>query len=340
MKQNATHTTTPHRQYQADAQSDRSGAVGTRQESEKSDDVSGGWTAAGLESFEQRLHSLPLTPSQQALASIVLDSPERVAMSTIHALAADLGVNESTIARFALALELKGYAELRSACRALSGKQAGMLWRFTHAGSNGSLSDNSVGDSDAPRSRREILASQDGAAIASSFAKIDGAIWSKVVRLLSTADHVCVMGLRQSQPVAAMLTYLLGLVRSEVQELSAGSVSHIDALRSLSPSDCVVTIATQPCSNDTVKVARWAKEHQVPVVALTDEVLGPLAEFADVLLLASTDSDAVLSSMTALVSLVQALTNDVAMVDIDTTRRHLEEQEQLLKAFDVYAKKI
>lgn len=304
----------------------------------------GEWTAAALETFERNLRRLPLTPSQQALASVVLDNPERVAMSTIHALAADLNVNESTIARFALALELKGYAELRSVCRALARNHAGMLWRFTHADGNTSSGNAGIGGAGGGRdgesqSRRDVLAAQDGAAIASSFARIDETLWCKAVTLLSSAKHVCVMGLRQSQPVASMMAYLLALVRSEVRELSAGGVSHVDALRDLGSGDCVVAIATRPCSNDTVKVARWAREHGVPVIAITDEVLGPLGELADDVLLANTDSDAVLSSMTALVSIVQALANDVAVVDIDSTRAHLEEQERLLNFFEVYSRK-
>ncbi|MCH4160352.1 MAG: MurR/RpiR family transcriptional regulator [Bifidobacterium sp.] len=301
--------------------------------------ASGKLTADVLESFEKRLRSLSLTPSQQALASVVLDNPERVAMSTIHVLAADLGINESTISRFALALELKGYSELRSVCRALASNHSGMLWRFMHGDSALSAGTPDQDSNAARMSQREVLAAQDSSAITTSFARIDEQLWDNVVSLLSSAEHVSVMGLRQSQSVASMLVYLLGLVRSEVKDLTVGGASHIDALRDLASSDCVVAIATRPCSKDTVRVAEWSRKHGVPVIAITDEVLGPLTEFADYTLLASTDSEAVLSSMTALVSIVQALTNDVAVADIDSTRQHLEQQEDLLNFFDVYAKK-
>lgn len=311
------------------------------------------WGSEQLAAFEDRLRHLRLTPSQQSLASVVLDNPQQVAMSTIHALAGELGVNESTISRFTAALDLSGYAELRSVCRALANRHSGMLWRFMRA-DHGAEADSesganrSEGDgkdlagkngTSGQRERRDILAAQDSSSIAASFARIDGVLWDEVVTRLAHAEHIAVIGLRQSQAVAAMFAYLLGLVRSQVSELSAGGARYLDALRDLGPHDCLFAIATQPCSKDTVNVAQWAKSHGVPVIALTDEVLGPLAELADQVLIAGTESDSVLSSMTALVSMVQALANDVAAVDAAGTRAHLERQESLLKSFGAYADK-
>lgn len=285
-----------------------------------------------VEEFERRLEALDATHSQRRLARLVADEPEHVAMSTAGALADELGINQSTISRFTIALGLKGYGELRALCRQMSGRRGGMLQRFL-----GAEQLRSADPPDSPAAGRDRLASQDRDAIARSFATIDEGDWSQAADLLASCARVGVAGLRQSHPVAAMASYLLSLVRADVLPATGATGVDVDALGRLGDGDCLLAIATQPCSRATVDAARWAREHGIRVIALTDERSSPLARHADCTLIAATDSDALLSSMTAMVCLVQALVNDVAARDPERTRASLSREERLLRDFGVYA---
>ena len=284
-----------------------------------------------VDDLRQRLAELNLTHSQRKLADIVRDDPEHIAVSTISALAADLNINESTVQRFSQALQLKGYSELRELCRQITRQRSTMLHRFI---------DNESSETDkspSTDSLRNRLASQDRTAIASTFAHLEDDIWNQAVSMISSARHVAVAGLRSSFPAAALLSYLLRLVRTDVIELTDRNGINIDALRSLNEQDCMIAISTQPCSRDTVKAAEWAKQTGVNIISITDSSSSPLFSIAKPVIIADTDSASVLSSISSLVSVVQALANDVAAHDAQRTRRQLRQEEHMLNDFEIYA---
>jgi DNA-binding MurR/RpiR family transcriptional regulator len=70
------------------------------------------------------------TPQQQRVAQRLLSDPEGCAFLTVSHLADAVGVNESTIVRFATALGLDGYPELTRLCQQRLREQAQMVERF------------------------------------------------------------------------------------------------------------------------------------------------------------------------------------------------------------------
>lgn len=284
-------------------------------------------TDADLSSFRDRLTSDALTPSQRRVAQIVLATPERIALSTLGELADALGVNQSTIARFCAAVGLPGYSELRGICKRLSASRETMLSRFL---ANAQPASNQT-------ARRAEVAADDRTSIAATFAAIDDAEWSAITRLLSEASAVGVVGVRQSHAPAMLLGYLLGLVRGGVSTLSGREAVDVDRLRPLTGKDVIVAISTHPCSTATVEVVRWALDRGIPVVAITDPQASELAAAADHALLAETTGPSVLSSMTAIVAVVQALVDAVSRVDPARTERNLREESELLARFHVHS---
>src|SRR5690606_22782933 len=73
-----------------------------------------------------------LTRSQQLLAERVLSDPEGVAFMTVTELAKSVGINESTVVRFAAGLGLDGYPGLARLCRERLREQAQLLRRFAN----------------------------------------------------------------------------------------------------------------------------------------------------------------------------------------------------------------
>src|SRR3954468_3942532 len=77
-------------------------------------------------SLEARIHGLlpALSPAQARIAAEVLRDPAAAASSTIGELAARCGTSLPSVTRFCLALGLGGYAELRLALAAESGRSS------------------------------------------------------------------------------------------------------------------------------------------------------------------------------------------------------------------------
>ncbi|MGH2601929.1 MAG: MurR/RpiR family transcriptional regulator [Dehalococcoidia bacterium] len=267
-----------------------------------------------------------LTPRQRKLAQRILSDPEGCAFQTVTQLASSVGANESTVVRFATSLGLRGYPDLARLCQQRLQERAQLLERFDalrylESQEGGVL----------PRA-----AAFDQANITHTFAGIEPDSWREAVRLLSHARRVRVIGRRKSQAPASLLAYLLGLVRDEVRLLGADDLLP-DSLRRLGEGDALVAISIHRYVRNTVQALRFARAKGVATIALTDNPSSPLAQHADVVFYVSVTGASILRSMTAFVSLVQALAAEVAIELGADTREALRLEEELLEEFDVYA---
>jgi DNA-binding MurR/RpiR family transcriptional regulator len=97
-----------------------------------------------------------------------------------------------------------------------------------------------------------------------------------------------------------------------------------------------VGISIHRYSRDTVRGFRRARTQGATTIALTDNPSSPLAVAADHAFYVETTGVAVLRSLTAFVSLAQALANAVASARGTRTRSALVLEEALLDDFGIY----
>jgi DNA-binding MurR/RpiR family transcriptional regulator len=267
-----------------------------------------------------------LTPSQRKLARRVLGDPEGCAFMTITELAQAVEVNESSVVRFATSLGLDGYPALARLCRERLREQAQLLRRFDTLEQLGTGGDDLI----------ERAVSFDQANILRTFARVDAATWDSAVQALSTGRRVYVLGLRKSYASAYLLSYLLQLVRDEVEDLALGHRTLPDRLRGLGPEDVFVGVSIYRYSRDVLRALRFASRRGATTIALTDNPASPLSRHGDLVFHVDTAGVSVLRSVTGFVSLIQALVAGVAARLGATTREALLLQEEVLREFDVY----
>lgn len=269
-----------------------------------------------------------LTPAQRLLAERVMSDPEGTAFMTVNELATAVNVNEATVVRFATSLGLDGYPGLARLCRERLREQAQLLRRY------GNLEQ-------LESSRRDLLdlaVTFDQTNITRTFSRIDRTSWDSAVTALATAPAVRIIGLRKCHAPAFLLGYLLRLVREDVAVLTPGPGTLADDLRRLRPDDCFVAIAIHRYSADTVRAFRWAQRVGATTVTLTDNPSSPLTGAATHTFYVDTAGVAVLRSVTALTSLVQALATGVAVHGgVTEVEPSLREEEELLATLGTYA---
>jgi DNA-binding MurR/RpiR family transcriptional regulator len=288
--------------------------------------------ATGPQSFDELVATIraceaTLTPSHKKLAVRVMADPEAVAFMTVSDLAAAAEVNEATVVRFATRLGLKGFPGLTGLCKERLQEQAQLLRRFDNLQS---------ADRDGSGLIEQSVA-LDQANIARTFARIDERTWSSAIGQLAHASRVHVMGLRKSHAPAYLLGYLLGMLRENVDTIFASSGSLTDDLRKVRPEDCFVVMSIHRYCVDTVRAAEWARQSGAHVIACTDNPGSPLVGPANDVFYVDASSASVLRSMTAFISLVQAMSGGVASELGHRARETLLEEEKLLRGFGVYA---
>jgi DNA-binding MurR/RpiR family transcriptional regulator len=267
-----------------------------------------------------------LTPSWKKLANRILTDPEGCAFFTTTDFAQLVDVNESTVVRFAKSLGLPGYPALVQLCRDRLRGTTQMVDRFQRLEQTAS----SVG------SMLEDTARQDIENITRTFAMLNSDDWKRAVTTVARSERVYVIGLRKCYTVSYLLAFLLRLLREDVYLLDPRQGMLPDDLRRMGPESAVIAISIYRYSRDTVRVAEYARKVGATTIAMTDNYASPLARLADVTFPVDLASSSVLRSLTAMVSLTQALVADVAAELGASGRSALLLEEQILSQLDTY----
>ena len=273
--------------------------------------------------LQERLEGF--SSGQQRIARLFLSDPEGCAFRTIGETARNAEVHESSVVRFATALGLDGYPGLLGLCRQQISDQAQLLRRFDEAQRHAG-----------PEDLLTAVASHDQRNLARTYALIDRESWQRAVKLLSKAPAIHVIGLRKCFAVAYLLTYLLHLVRRNVQQLTSASGLLVDQLRDVRDADVLVAISIHRYTVDTLRVLIFAHERGLRTIVLTDNPASPLVPYADVVFYVETSGVTILRSITAFNSLVQALATAVAVELGTRSRSELLLDEELHRTFNAF----
>jgi DNA-binding MurR/RpiR family transcriptional regulator len=230
-------------------------------------------------------------PAQlQGAARYLLDNPEDVALLSMREQARRAGLQPWTMTRLAKRLGFDGYEPLRSLHA--NAMRRGELGFAGKAGTQ-LARQHAVGD-------RALAAEM----IASLSAQVAGLgepgmldSLAAAAERLHAARRIFCLGLRSSHPVAAHFAYVMSFLGEKAVMLDAASGAGTDAIRLAGAEDVLLVVGVAPYTRLTVDLARRAAANGVPVIALTDSIVSPLAGLAGLSILVSTDSPSFFHSM-------------------------------------------
>ena len=101
-----------------------------------------------------------------------------------------------------------------------------------------------------------------------------------------------------------------------------------DRVGDLDASDLLVVVSQAPYTRTVVEAAQEARARGVPVLALTDSTLSPLAQEARWVLLFEAEGPGFFHSMTGALALGEALMNEVALRGGSEVEQRLAERQQ------------
>lgn len=210
--------------------------------------------------------------------------PKRLAQVADHALAhlddmafgstaqiaEKAGVQASTLVRFAQALDYSGFSELQEVFRSRLRRQV-----VDHRERLAALRSTAATSSASALLEGFVQASE--ASLAQIRAAIAPADLDAAVALLASARTIVLVGARRMFPVVSYLAYAFGKlgIRAVLVDHVAGLGPEQAALAG--PRDVVLAVSCAPYAPVTVEIAAAAHRRGVPVLALTDSALSPLA---------------------------------------------------------------
>ena len=245
------------------------------------------------------------------VADFAVDHPQEIAFGRVADLAAQSGVQPSTLVRFAQTLGYSGFTDLQAVFRAHA-RQRWPEYRERLQSLSQVPSDGSDPARSQPASLLHGFLHAARVSIDHLEQSIDEQALSQAVALLADARSIALLGTRRVYPVAVYLAYALGKlgVRSELADHRGGLSQR--QIELLDERDAVLAVSFTPYAGETLELAQLASVRGVPVVAITDSPFSPLAQIARVWIeVAETDLGG-FRSLSATLALATALS--VALV--------------------------
>ena len=210
------------------------------------------------------------------VAAYALDHPDEVAFGTTASVATAAGVQPSTLVRFAQSLGFDGFSGLQQIFQArLKGKTSSYEERLRQleAGRTAETGSGSTLEGFIAAAHQSL--DRLGSAI-------DPAALDEAIDILARADKIYLIARRRSYPIVNAMAYAFGKLKIRCLVVSSGMGNDDDLLDLATTMDAAFAVSYAPYAPETAKQAQALADRRVPVIAMTDSALSPLAAVARV----------------------------------------------------------
>lgn len=245
-----------------------------------------------------------MSKSYQTIALYLTQNPNDVAVRSVNSIGESSGVHASSFVRFAQALGYEGFKDLQSLFqKRLSTAAPGFEARVK------ALEKELGGRTD--RSEMGLmhdLVVRDIASLREMLTDIQPEDLAEAVSLLEKADVIYLMGQLRSAPVVELLRYILTMLGKRCVLLDPGGGLATHMARAMRKTDLLFAVSFRFYANEVVNVVEEAAGRGIPIVAISDSTLSPLAKSARVLFAVPEHEYTFSRSLAAPMCLAQALT--------------------------------
>lgn len=220
-----------------------------------------------------------MSKTYQSISVYLTQNPNDVAIKSVNSIAESCGIHASSFVRFAQSLGYTGFKELQEVFqRRLSTAAPGFEARIKAL--EGELGNDSAGGN-ASLLRKLVL--RDIASLQELLTDVSDESLSKAVALMDKAHTIFLIGQLRSAPVVDLMRYVLTMLGKRTVLLDAGGGLATHMAKVMSPSDLLVAVSFRFYATETVNIFEDAAARGVPIVAITDSTLSPLAKSASAL---------------------------------------------------------
>ncbi len=267
-----------------------------------------------------------LSRGQRRLADYIEEHYDTAAFLTAAELGRKADVSEATAVRFASLLGYSGYPAFR--------KEMSCLVRSELAAARAAQLDfeNVPGDR-----VLDMVLQNDCDNIRRTLEVTDRRAFEMAAESILGARTVYVAGLRSCAPVASFLAFYLRQILPDVRLLTTTSMSEIfEQMIRIGEEDVIIGISFPRYSMRTLKALEFANNRNAQVITLTDSIHSPVNLYSSCNLLACSGMASVADSLTAPLSLINALIMTLFLRRQDEAVGMLKTVEQVWQDYAVY----
>lgn len=245
-----------------------------------------------------------MSKSFKKISVYLTQNPNDVAVLSVNAIAKRCGLHASSYVRFAQSLGYAGFKELQSLFqRRLSTAAPGFEARIKAL----------ENELDSREDRSEIsflrdLVVRDITSLQDLLTQISVDDLVEAVTIMEKADTIYLIGQLRSAPVVELLRYVLTMLgkRCVLLDSSGGLATHM--AQTIRKNDVLIAVSFRFYATEVVNVTEKTAARDVPIIAISDSTLSPLAKSARVLFAVPEHEYTFSRSLAAPMCLAQALT--------------------------------
>ena len=223
---------------------------------------------------------------------------------SVNAIGEKTGIHASSFVRYAQSLGFRGFKELQAVFQrrlttAVPGFDARIKALEDELGQKEDRSDLGF--------LRDLVV-RDLSSLQDLLANVSAGQISTAADMMEAADTIYLLGQLRSAPVADLLRYILTMLgkRTVLLDASGGLATHI--AKTIKPRDLLLAVSFRFYATEVVNIVDGVAGRGVPVVAISDSTLSPLAKSAKVLFAIPEHEYTFSRSLAAPMCLAQALT--------------------------------
>ncbi|MFD4819506.1 MurR/RpiR family transcriptional regulator [Peribacillus butanolivorans] len=258
---------------------------------------------------------LNLSKSQQKVAKLFFDDMNIINYSTAAEIGKMANVSESTVIRLSQTLGYKGYTDFQDDFRQNfpQGRILAQSQEVRGFDKDSLLKDLIEGDIQ----NLELV-----------MKTLEEANLEKIAQMITSANKVFIVGQMSTYGLAHFLSQWLHMMLGHTQLLTPNTVNYYSELGKLDEETVVISIVFPRYLNSTLEIIKIAKEKGAKVIAITDSELSPVAPYADFQLTIPINSKLEIDSYASVMSVLNALTRYVSIVDSERVQSNLKEIEK------------
>ena len=269
-----------------------------------------------------------LSKGHKKIAAYIKENYDKAAFMTAAVLGKKVGVSESTVVRFATELGFKGYPELQRALQQMIKSKLTAVQRME-------VSQTLIGDGDIINS----VLTGDIELIRETAERTSRDDFKHALAEINRAKRIYILGVRSSAALASFLAFYFNLVFDSVVLVDTSSASEMfEQMFRIDENDVCIAISFPRYSKQTVNAMRFIADRKAKIIAITDTDKSPIASFADYLLVARSDMASVVDSLTAPLSLINALIVGVTLSRREEVYDNFNKLEGIWDEYQVYEK--
>lgn len=281
-----------------------------------------------LSVLESRRHTF--SKGQRAIAAYISESYDKAAFMTASKLGATVGVSESTVVRFAMELGFDGYPSMQKALQEMVVNRLTSVQRME-------VANDRIGNQDV----LTAVIQSDIDKLRQTAENISKEHFTAAVEAILKARRVFIVGVRSTAPLASFLGYYLGQMLDTVHTVTTSGTSAVfEQIISVDERDAVIAFSFPRYSTSTAQGALYCRSKGATVVGITDSALSPLGRSSDHVLLAKSDMISLVDSLTAPLSIANALIVAIAARRERELEKKFSELEHLWEKYNVYEKQV